>query len=333
MPDAPAPTTEQQPQVHPANVHPAEPSFEPPAEAAPPAEAIPAAEGQPAAEAKPSEGAQVRSLQRREADLVRSQQSLKTEREQIARDRADIPRLIEEGVRKALGGFAEDPIAFAKQQGKDANFLADRILSGGKKTAEEIAREAVQRAEALEQRLADRDRQEGRAKAEGDFMSLVQKNDEAHPVLKDTWGDEEILRRGHMAADAIRAKAPGAQFSLQDIHDYLVEQAELEHTRRTERQTKRSGAQTSKPETADGKSGLETAQSQNGSGHQEKTTPGATASQTSTLRSTMGSERQSVPAKDILEMSPEDERAMVMRAAEQARNEVMAKLQNGTGRK
>ncbi len=333
-----APTAEA-PTVHPANDRVQEPDFSAP-DAQPPAPADTAAAptdpAPPPEVSKPPETAADRSLQRREAELVRVQQSLKAEREQIARERGEIPRMVQEGIRAALTKFAEKPTDFIKEQGKDLNWMANRILNGDKATPDEEIKALRDEIRSMREERQQERTSAGRAEAESGFYSLIESKDGETPEILDLWGRDEVIRRGHLAADRLRKEAPYATITLQDIHAELAEDAKKEQARISERQKKRSGAQTSKPEGADGKNGLETAtaqKSENASGQQEQRPAGATANPTSTLRSTMGSERTSAPAKDILEMSDEDARTMVLRAAEQAVKDVQAKQQNGAGRK
>ncbi len=270
---------------------------------------LPAAGGdKPAAQPDPAkESAIAKALQRREAALVQRELAFRRQQQDGERTVQErVQRMVADEVAKALKAFDDDPIAFAKQRGIDESKLAGRLLNQGKKTPEEIAREAHEHAERLEKQIREREAQASRIETERAYLASIEKNADKYPHLLDEWTPDEIVLETHRVVNQLRAKAEreGTRmpiYSDDELAEYLDGVAKSRQSRRDERKKARSAPASADTASAngDGKGGS--------SGPQGKAAKPATA----TLSGRMSGERQTVQHVDLLELSPDEQRAHI----------------------
>lgn len=304
MPDAPAVET-------PATEAPAEtPIGLPPDQADAPPPAEPTAEEKAAADAakqaKHRPDAIFRSAQKRERELIAKQQAFQSERQRWETDRqSHVQGEVARQVADALKEFRADPIGFAEKNGFDKQTIAGRLLNDGKQSPEEIARAAQARVEALEKQYNERQQTDQRERNERTYLEHIRAHSEKYASAVEEWGDADMIGETYKLIAEIHAKhrSRGEQiptYSDEEIAEYLDQRAKRRQSQRQER-VKARGAQA----TAKGAEQSATKVGATGSG----TEAGKPATAPTTLTGRLSSERQTIAAKDFLDMSEEEQRA------------------------
>lgn len=256
----------------------------------------------PAAPQPPKESAIAQALKRREAAIVQRELAVRRQQQDAERTIADrVKQTVADEVARAMKAFDDDPVAFAKARGVDENKLAGRLLNQGKKTPEEIAREASERAERLEKQIADRQAQASRQESERAYLAHIDKNADKYAALLDEWTPEEVVFETHRVVSQLSAKAQreGTRmpyYTDEELADYLDGVAKQRQARRGERVKARSAPAVADTASANG-------DGKGGSGGAQRQAPKPA---TTTLSGKLSSERASVQSKDVLEMSPDE---------------------------
>lgn len=273
--------------------------------AATPTTADPAKPADPKPET-PKESALLRSLQKRERDLVAEKQALQA---RIAQAEAGIEQRIKDGIARALKEQFADPRAGVKALGalgmKDQD-IADALLHKDAATPDEMARKAIAETEALRKQLADGEAARVRAQNEANYTATAKRMADAGELkhVFDEWDQAEILSETYKLLADLNAECRQANRPLPAVSDErllkaLDKRAKAKQDSRAERQKAKTGAtDTTK---AAGQPDPKAADT-NGSGHQGGKTG---ASATTTLGKGLG-ERQTVTVPDPLLMSDED---------------------------
>lgn len=286
-----------------------QPPAEPPVGEQTPAPGAESAAGEKPPET-PQESAVTRALRARERDFIQKQLNWKRDREQAERDFDErVKKAVAEAVNKELSAFDEDPVGFSKKRGVDENKLAGRLLNQGKKTAEEVAAEAIARAERLEKQVRDKEQAEAKRSAERTFLEHIDKNGAKYPHIADEWEPHEVIEQTYRVIARLQQKGI-TDYTDDELAEYLDGQAKSRQARREERKQGRSAPAQAEQAPAG------TTTSQGGSGAKAGSRP---KTATATLSASMSAERQTVNGKDPLEMNDDEMRALIEREVAKAK--------------
>ena len=265
-----------------------------PTEAEKPTEGTPAPVEAPRPET-PKESALLRSIAKRERELVAERQQLSARTQQ---QEATIEARIQAGVERALKERFADPRAAVKALGalgmKDQD-IADGLLHKDAATPDEMARRALEESAALKKQLADRDARETKTRLETEYLSTAKRMGDAgelkHARLE--WTEPEMVQETYRIiaelGEECRIKGiPVPQVQDERFLRLLDKRAKL---RQDARKAREAGGATPGSEA-------------NGGGHQGGQT-GAAATSTTTLGKGLG-ERTSVSPPDPLTMSRDE---------------------------
>ena len=261
-----------------------------------------------AKEAKPKADAIFRSAKKRERELVDKQQAFNAERQRWESDRqTHVQGEVARQVAEALKEFRADPIGFAEKNGFDKQTIAGRLLNDGKQSPEEIARAAQARVEALEKQYQERQQNETRERNERLYIEHIRANAEKYPHAVEEWGDADIVGETYKLIAEIHAEHRRKNETIPvyqdaEIAEYLDRRAKKRQSQRQER-IKARGAQVTAKDAA--QAAPKVGATGNG------TEAGKPASAPTTLTGRLSSERQTIAAKDFLDMSEEEQRAAI----------------------
>jgi hypothetical protein len=256
-----------------------------------------------------------RAVSKREKAVVQEREQLRIEKEKLADQRVKIESDARVQVERANQAIAnanaavklasEDPFAFlAKYANLSFEAVARRALNGGNPSIEELteraqrrAEDADKRAEALERKIQEDAARAQQQAAQRAFVEGIRKAPEFAAVSKAYKNDRELLHEAFAVGNALQedwGRTPtDAEIAARMLERYKI-LAERD-------QTPSAGSN----ETA-GRTAAKTSENGNGS-------PDSRAEATAgpTLTTKLSAQRNSI-GKDLLEMTPEEEREYVL---------------------
>ena len=171
---------------------------------------------------KPKESAVLRSIQKREQDLVRDRANLAAEKQAL---QASITQQIQAGVQEALKKQFGDPreaVKNLKAMGLLPNQIAQALVNPEAPTTEELAKQALQEARDLKTKLENEAKARSSSSNEQEFLTEARKFKDQFKELHIEWTEPEILTEAYRLAAELRAECEAAGKPLPNVSNESV---------------------------------------------------------------------------------------------------------------
>lgn len=192
-----------------------------------------------------------RSIQQRERTLVQKTQELNLREQQL---KESVAAQVERAVAERMGKFKEDPIAQLKAMGFDEQTIATRLLKGNAPQPEELARQALEKAQQLEKTTQEREQRMAAQAAERAVADEAFSGKYEH--LETEWTRPEVVREAYAVVGQLRARGiDPSGYSYEDICNFLNKRAASREKVREQKKAERAKKATPQGESKDGSNG------------------------------------------------------------------------------